>query len=372
MHLADLTTPAALVDLDRFEVNCARMAERASDLGVRLRPHVKTHKCVEAARIQIRGHFGGITVSTLAEARGFADAGFRDITYAVPIAPQKLGDVVEIDSRIDRLSVLIDQMATITAIEEVARTHSSQFSVWLKIDCGLHPAGIDPGSHHAITLATRLQNSVHIDFRGALTHAGQSYGAVDHEGARAAARDECATILRFTERLAEAGVGIPEISIGSTPTMTAAENLDGIDEIRPGNYAFFDVFQASIGSCALDHIAFSVLATVVSVQPEKRRAVIDAGALALSKDRGPTHIDPGCGFGRIVATRDQHPLPGLHLTSISQEHGVIEGPGTEALRPGTHLRVLPNHSCLAAACFQKHHVLRGVEIVNEWRPFRGW
>jgi D-serine deaminase-like pyridoxal phosphate-dependent protein len=154
--------------------------------------------------------------------------------------------------------------------------------------------------------------------------------------------------------------------------MTAADSLDGIDEIRPGNYAFFDAFQATIGSCSLDAVAFSVLATVVSAFPEQHRAVIDAGALALSKDPGPTHVDPDCGFGRIVTVDDQHPLPGLHLISLSQEHGGIEGPGTAALRPGTRLRILPNHSCLTAACFDRYHVVRGTEIVDEWRPFRVW
>ncbi len=128
------------------------------------------------------------------------------------------------------------------------------------------------------------------------------------------------------KRLAKAKIEVPDTSIGSTPTISAARNLEGIGEVRPGNYAFFDVFQSAIGSCASRDVAFSVLATVVSVHPEEQRAVIDAGALALSKDPGPTHVDPDCGFGRIVAVEDQHPLPGLRLTSVSQEHGEIEGP----------------------------------------------
>jgi len=372
MKTKDLSTPGALIDLDRLERNALRMADRAHDLGVRLRPHVKTHKCVEAVRIQTRDHFGGITVSTMAEARGFAAAGFRDITYAVPVAPQRLSEVVELNSKIDRLAVLIDHMETITAIEEIGRVHAAVFPVWLKIDCGLHRAGVDPESERAIALATRLQNSLHIDFRGVLTHAGQSYTATSREEVLATAREECAVTRSFIERLAKANIEVPEVSIGSTPTMTSVEDLDGIDEIRPGNYVFFDAFQTAIGSCAIGEVAFSVLATVVSVHPEEQRAVIDAGALALSKDPGPTHIDPDCGFGRIVAVEDQHPLPGLRLSSLSQEHGVLEGPGTNALRPGTLLRILPNHSCLAAACFESYQVVRGTEIVDEWRPFRGW
>jgi D-serine deaminase-like pyridoxal phosphate-dependent protein len=372
MSIAELDTPCALVDLDRLEANATAMAERAHRLGVRLRPHVKTHKCVEAARIQTSGHFGGITVSTMAEARGFADAGFADITYAVPVAPQKLAEVVEINARIDRLAVLVDHVVTIQAIEEVARAYSVVLPVWLKLDCGLHRAGVDPESDRAVALAGRLVRSPQIDFRGVLTHAGQSYAARNRREAAAISRDEVAVARSFVDRLAEAEIAVPEVSIGSTPTMTAAQTLEGVDEIRPGNYAFFDAFQAAIGSCNLADVAFSVVATVISSFPEQQRAVIDAGALALSKDPGPTHVDPGCGYGRIVAVEDQHPLPGFRLTSLSQEHGVVEGPGTAALRPGTRLRILPNHSCLAAACFDRYHVLRSSDIVDEWRPIRGW
>lgn len=372
MRIKDLRTPCAVVDLDRLEHNAGRMSDRARELGVRLRPHVKTHKCIEAAKIQTRGQFGGITVSTLAEAAGFADAGFRDITYAVPVAPQRLDEIVEINARIDRLAVIVDHITTILAIEEIARGHSTSLSVWLKFDSGFGRAGVDPESSHAGELAARLHRSPRIDFRGILTHAGQSYRSMDREQALAVAARECSASRAFATKLAEDGVEVPEISIGSTPTMTAAVNLDGIDEIRPGNYSFFDVFQASIGSCTIVDIAFSVVATVISAFPDRQQAVIDAGALALSKDPGPTHVDPDCGFGRIVALEDQHPLPGLRITSLSQEHGVIEGPGTVALRPGTRLRILPNHSCLAAACFDRYRVVRGTEVIDEWHPFRGW
>jgi len=372
MHLNDLPTPSAIADLDRFERNADRMAARAHELGVRLRPHVKTHKCVEAARMQVKGHFGGITVSTLAEARGFADSGFRNITYAVPVAPQKLPEAIEIGSTIDHLAVLVDHIITIQAIEEISASNSIRLPVWLKIDSGLNRAGVNPESERAVVLAARLAGSRNIDFRGVLTHAGQSYEATCETEVLSVAREEVAVTRAFIKRLAEAKIEVPEVSIGSTPTISAAKSLDGIDEVRPGNYVFFDIFQASIGSCTLSDIAFSILATVVSVHPEEQRAVIDSGALALSKDPGPTHVDPDCGFGRIVAVEDQHPLPGIRLTSISQEHGEIRGPGTAALRPGTRLRILPNHSCLAAACFERYHVVRGTEIVDQWRPFRGW
>lgn len=348
------------------------MAEHAHALGVRLRPHVKTHKCIEGARIQTAGAFGGITVSTLAEARGFADAGFSDITYAVPVAPQKLDEVVAINSRIERLAVIVDHVDTVTAIDEWAAADRVVLPVWLKLDCGLHRAGVDPASDDAVAIARRLARSPHIDFCGLLTHAGQSYEATSRAEAAAFAVDERAAARALSARLAAADIAAPALSVGSTPTMTAADDLTGIDEIRPGNYAFFDAFQAAIGSCALDDVAFSVLATVVSVFPERHRAVIDAGALALSKDPGPTHVDPDCGFGRLVGVEDRRPLPGLRLTSLSQEHGVVEGPGAATLRPGARVLVIPNHSCLAAACFDRYHVVRGSRVVDEWRPIRGW
>ena len=372
MHLNDLQTPCALIDLDRFEANCAAMADTAHRLGVRLRPHVKTHKTIQGARIQTRGHFGGITVSTLAEARGFANAGFQDITYAVPVAPQRLPEIVDLNARIDRLSVIADHIVTVQAIEEIAAAHDTALPVWLKVDCGLHRAGVDPESDQAAALAGRLARSPRVDFRGILTHAGQSYGAANRDETLAVARDERSVSHSFVDRLAEEDIAVPAVSIGSTPTMIAVENLDGIDEIRPGNYACFDAFQAAIGSCGLDDIAFSVLVTVVSAFPEEERAVIDGGALALSKDPGPTHVDADCGFGVVVAVEDQHPLPGLRLTSLSQEHGVVKGPGSAALRPGTRLRILPNHSCLAAACFDRFDIIRGNDVVGEWRSLRGW
>jgi len=172
--------------------------------------------------------------------------------------------------------------------------------------------------------------------------------------------------------LRDLGVPVAEVSVGSTPTVRAIDDLAGVTEIRPGNYLFFDAFQTAIGSCELDDVAFSALATVISVHPEHGRAVVDAGALALSKDPGPTHVDPDCGFGRTMAVEDQHPLPGLRVASLTQEHGTLTGPGVEALRPGTRVRIIPNHSCLSAACFESYLVLRGTEVVDEWRPARGW
>ncbi len=368
MRIGDLSTPCALVDFEAVDRNTRRMAERMTRLGVKLRPHVKTHKCVEAARLQVRGHFGGITVSTLAEARHFARAGFRDITYAFPLAIPRIAEAAELARSIDRLNVLIDHEATLAALE----ASGFRFSAFLKVDCGDHRAGVDPSRLESVELARRLSRAA--DFRGILTHAGHSYACRNADEIRVLAAQERDVMVAFAKRLRAAGVEVREISVGSTPTMSHAENLDGVTEARPGNYVFYDAFQASIGSCAPEDAALSVLATVVSHYPSQNKLMIDAGALALSKDTGARHVAPDCGFGAMLSL-DGRRLPELRLTDLSQEHG--QARGVEPLRferypVGAKLRIVPNHSCLTAAMHDRYHVVRGANVVAEWKPVKGW
>jgi D-serine deaminase-like pyridoxal phosphate-dependent protein len=372
VNIDALQTPSALIDLDRLEANAKRMAEKALRLGVRLRPHVKTHKCIEVARIQTDLHFGGVTVSTLAEAQAFASGGFNDMSYAVPIAPQKISKAAELHKEIGNLNLLVDHPDTVRAVEEFASSSKTHLPVFLEIDCGGGRSGVDPASDVAQLLVRRLADSDSIDFRGLLSHAGHAYRARSRDDAYEVACEERNLMTAFAAEVRDLGIELPEVSVGSTPTLRAIDDLTGISEARPGNYVFFDAIQVALGSCDLDDVAFSVLATVISIDVEQMRAVIDAGALALSMDPGPTHVDPDCGFGLPVTLEDQHPLPGLRIVGLTQEHGTLVGPGIEALNPGTRIRILPNHSCLSAACFDRYHVLRGSEIVDEWHPVRGW
>jgi len=348
------------------------MAEKALRLGVRLRPHVKTHKCIEAARIQTDLHFGGLTVSTLAEAQAFAAGGFNDITYAVPIAPQKIADAADLHAEIGTLNLLIDHPETLRALEEVVESRKTCLPVLLEIDCGGGRSGVDPASDIAQVLVRRLADSEAIEFRGLLTHAGHAYLARSRSQVYEIACEERNLMTAFAAEIRDLGIDLPEVSIGSTPTLRAIDDLSGVTEARPGNYLFYDAIQVALGTCDLDDVAFSVLATVISVDSEHGRAIVDAGALALSMDPGPTHIEPEGGFGLPVTLEDQHPLPGLRLVTLTQEHGMLIGPGVQALQPGTRLRILPNHSCLSASCFDRYRVVRGTEVVDEWHPVRGW
>ena len=374
MHIEDLPTPSAVVDLDRLERNCERMSERMRALGVRLRPHVKTHKCAEAARLQVRGHFGGITVSTLAEARAFAAAGFADITYAVPIAPARIAEAAELARRIERLALLVDHEAVVGELEACAAAQGVRLRVLLKIDCGYHRAGVDPAAESSVPLAARLARSPYLDFAGVLTHAGHAYHARDAAEAATVAAQERDVMVAFAVRLREAGIEVAEVSVGSTPTMCAATDLTGVTEARPGNYAFFDAFQTAIGSCTLSDAAFFVLASVIGSYPARGEVLLDTGALALSKDEGPRHVDAECGYGVLVHPLSRRPRRGLRLAALSQEHGHVRG-ATEAVAAqpiGTKVMVVPNHSCLAAALHERFAVVRGETVVDEWRPVRGW
>ena len=368
MLLDRVTTPAFLVDRAVVARNCARMLEKATASGVAFRPHVKTHKSVEIGRMQHAGVVGWITVSTLAEAEHFARDGFRDMTYAVPIGPDKLARAAALAQRIDRLSVLIDSEDALRALESFAAGHGVLFDVFLKVDCGYHRAGVDPESPDSVRLAMALARSESVRFQGLLTHAGHSYHARDVEEIRRVAAEESGSLTRFRALLAAEGLGDARRSIGSTPTAAVVERFSECDEVRPGNYVFFDAFQAAIGSCTLADCAVSVLTTVVGSYPERGTLIVDAGALALSKDAGPDHIDPQFGYG-LVCDVDLHPLP-MRLVALSQEHGKVAA--STHVPIGTRLRIIPNHSCLTAAMFDVYHVMDRGKVVDQWKPGMGW
>lgn len=358
---SQLTTPAFLVDKTIVQRNCDRMRKKAAASKVIFRPHVKTHKVVEIGRMQHGGESGPITASTLAEVEHFAGAGFRDITYAVPIPPEKLERAAAVAKRIERLNILIDSFEALEAIE----SFGFAFDVFLKVDCGYHRAGVDPDDPASAVLAQRLFDSRLVRFRGLLTHAGHSYAATNIGDIRAVAKQETDALTQFREKV---HLNLMR-SVGSTPTASVVHHFSDCEEVRPGNYVFYDAFQATIGSCRFEDVAVSVLATVVGSYPERQTMIVDAGALALSKDLGPDHVNPRFGFG-ILCDLKLKPLATMKLVSLSQEHGKIATP--QPFPVGTQLRIVPNHSCLTAAMYDRYHVVEGGRVVGEWRPARGW
>ena len=339
------------------------MREKARASAVAFRPHAKTHKTIEIARMQHGGATGPITVSTLAEAEFYGDAGFEDVTYGVPITPNKLDRAAALARRI-RFNVLIDSAEGLRGLEETGE----KFNAFLKVDCGYHRAGVDPNDPDSVRLTTAMAQSKTVQFQGLLTHAGHSYHAKTIEEIRRVAAEETAALSRFRSLL-PGELQNSVRSVGSTPTLSVVERFTDCDEVRPGNYVFFDAFQATIGSCAMDDVAVSVLTTVVGSYPDRNNLIVDAGALALSKDTGPDHVDPHFGYG-VVCDLGLNPLP-LRLIALSQEHGKIEGDAAP-YPVGTQLRIIPNHSCLTAAMYDRYYAIEDGRVVGEWRPVRGW
>lgn len=357
MRLDEIPTPALVLDLDVLDANLERMARRLQRLGVTVRPHVKTHKCVEIARRQKRLGAVGFTVSTLAEARAFAAAGFEDLTWAFPLILNRVDELAQIDAT---LRLLVDSPEAVGAL----RASGRPCHVWLKVDCGYHRAGVDPSSAYAVELARRIADSRVLVFDGILTHAGHSYQGRGREDLRRVAEEERRVMVEFAERLRGKGIAVPGVSVGSTPTMSVTEGLTGVTEARPGNYAFYDYTQCCLGSCKVSDVAVTVLASVVSAQPGASHSVIDAGALSLSRDSGAGWVEPKS-FGRLLG-EDGGVDPETWVTSLSQEHGILN----RRLPVGTRLRILPNHSCLVVPNFERYHVVRRGRVVERWEILR--
>ncbi|HYG11245.1 MAG TPA: alanine racemase [Pyrinomonadaceae bacterium] len=373
MNLSELPTPALVLDVRRVRRNAERMQTRVAEMGARLRPHIKTHKCVEVARLQTSARSPALTVSTLAEARWFAARGFTDLTYAVPIEPGKFAAAIELARDCERLALLTDDADIPARLNAEARAENVKLDLFLKVDCGYHRCGVEPQTREAVEIPRRIAEASHLRFAGILTHAGHSYHSRSLEELRRIARHERDVMVEFAATLRAADIPVPVVSIGSTPTVSTVEHLEGVDEARPGNYIFFDAFQATLGSCSFEDCALTVLASVVHRDATRRKVVIDAGAIALSKDRGAVDSDPTCGYGRVLDLegRDLN----LRVASLSQEHGIVETPDDALfarLTVGTRLRILANHSCLTAAQHPHYNVFDGERIVDRWQIQRGW
>jgi D-serine deaminase-like pyridoxal phosphate-dependent protein len=372
-QLQDLKTPSLILDVERVRRNAARVCEIAGRNNARLRPHIKTHKCVEVARIQTAGLDGALTVSTLAEAEAFTRHGFSDFTYAVPIEPGKFAEAIDLIRRGVRLNLITDSAEIPELLDNAARTAGMRIPLFLKVDCGSHRCGVEPQTKEAVEIPRLIADSPNLDFAGILTHAGHAYDAHSKIEVAAVASSERDLMIELAERLRHESIEVQTISIGSTPTIQHVDHLQGIDEIRPGNYIFFDAFQATLGSCSFADCALTVLGAVIHRDHGRKKVVIDAGAIALSKDRGAVGIDGRCGYGRVLDL-DGNDL-NIRIESLSQEHGVCEVSDDatfESLKIGSRVRVLANHSCLTAAQHSHYQVFEHGRIVDSWEIHRGW
>ncbi len=355
------------------------MKARAAAAKLLLRPHLKTAKCLEVARLATQQDQPALTLSTLAEARYFAAGGFTDLTYAVGLTPQKVAEVAALLNQGVGLTCLTDNLAALPLLAGEARRAGVTLPLLIEIDCGGGRAGVDADGAELLALGRAIAVNPALELRGVLTHAGQSYACGSILEIAAVAELERSAVVRAAQRLRAAGLSCAVVSAGSTPTAVHARDFTGLTEIRPGVYCFYDMDQQGIGSCGPQDQALSVLATVIGHNPRRGRILIDAGALALSKDLSAGAFFDHLGYGLVCPEGSLTPLPGLYVSEAHQEHGMIaarSGALPYARLPvGQRVRILLNHACITAAAYDRYHLVDGgatPRVVGHWSRLRGW
>lgn len=365
MMLDDLPTPCLVLDRTILQRNIRAMAAALARLKVPLRPHMKTAKSIDVARLATAGQPGGITVSTLAEAEYFLGHGITDILYAVGITPQKLEQVARLNEAGAQIIVVTDDLD----IAGMIGAHPRPPRTLIEIDSGEERGGVDPDSERLTELAARLGGCL----AGVLTHAGHSYAGRNVKEIARIAEAERRAVTTAAQRLREAGRRVDIVSAGSSPTARHAENFAGVTEIRAGVYMFGDLFQSEIETHGDDAIAVTVLTSVIGRRPG--RILVDAGGLALSKDRSTEATPHDYGFGLALDIDGRRTLGQATVRKAYQEHGVIalDPDHPVDLPVGARLRIAPNHTCMTAAAHDRYFVVDGgQEVVAVWHRVNGW
>lgn len=321
-----IDTPAAVVDLDRLERNLERWQRYADEAGLRNRPHVKTHRCVEIARRQIALGAAGITCQKLGEAEVMVDAGIEDVLIPYNILGEAKLERLRALAHRARIAVSVDSEQLLSGLA------GADVGVLVECDTGLGRAGVQT-PEAAVALAQAIARTSGLRFEGFLTYP---------------------VLARTVSFLSEAcaGVDAPTVSVGGTPTMWTAHELTPlVTEYRVGNYAFYDRNSVAAGAATLDDVALTVHATVVS-RPTRERAILDAGSKALTSDPGPDDF-----FGEILEA------PRSRIVFLNEEHAYVEVGEGDELELGQRVRVVPNHACVVTNLFDELHV----EPEGVWR-----
>jgi len=360
----EISKPTLLIDKDKCIQNIAFMAAKAKHFKLGFRPHFKTHQSAVIGELFRKFGVETITVSSVTMAKYFAENGWNDITIAFPINIREIDEINMLAQRI-KLNLLVDNLVTLEFLENNLQ---SRTDIFIKIDTAYHRAGILWDNTEEIdSLINFLTESKKLIFKGILTHAGHSYNAKSIEEIKTIHQD---TMFKMASVKLKYYNRFPSmiVSIGDTPCCSVCEDFDGIDEIRPGNFVFYDVMQYNMGSCNFDEIAIAVACPVVSTNPSRKELIIYGGSVHFSKesmiDKNKRKIYglpvqlTGSGWGK--------PIPDSYVTALSQDHGIIKTnfDFVKTTKPGNIIGILPVHSCLTAHQLQNFHDLNGDVIAT--------
>ncbi|MBI4928452.1 MAG: alanine racemase, partial [Anaerolineae bacterium] len=346
------------------------MAGKARKAGVHFRPHFKTHQSTIIGEWFRDEGVQAITVSSLDMAEYFARAGWDDITLAFSVNLRQMDGLNALGRRI-HLGLLVESLESVDAL---AQRIQSPVDLWIKVDSGAHRTGLSPDNVDLfIALASRAQASPHLRLSGLLTHAGHTYAAGGPQPIVAAYQSSLSSLLSLRDQLAAHGLTGLSISVGDTPGCTLSDDLGPVDEIRPGNFTFFDAQQLTAGVCAWQNVAVALACPVVALHPERSEAVVYGGAIHLSKDS--CRVGSQVSYGLVClpeGPRWSAPVAGAWVDRLSQEHGILHlpAPTLAALRVGDLVCILPAHSCLTAQCMGAYLTLQGHPIAMMPNPYR--
>ena len=345
--------------------NIARVQALATDAGVRLRPHAKTHKSPVVARWQLDAGAVGIACAKIGEAEVFADAGITNIRLPYPVNPVNAPRLLALMDRA-AISIIVDHPEVVRGWSDAMRIAGRTLDVLVKVDVGFHRCGIDPGAD-PLAFITATAALPGLALGGLLSHAGHAYHAASEDALRAIARDEAALLADLRQRAFASGIALDEISVGATPTLRFSAGQTGITELRPGNYVYFDRTQVALGAASLDDCALTVLATVVSKHPG--RIVLDCGSKTLTNDQA-RGISPAAGYGAVLAGESdaldyaREIDEALTIERLSEEHATVRVTGATRLEPGDRVRVVPNHSCVVSNLVDVVRLVDGDQVIE--------
>jgi len=358
-------SPTLVLDLEICKRNIQAMAAKSRRHNIFFRPHFKTHQSAAVAEWFREQGTSAITVSSVSMATYFADHGWNDITIAFPANLPEAEDINRLAERIS-LNLLIES-------EETAQYFADHLTAgcgfFIKIDTGYHRTGIDPAHLPMIDLVLKAATGSKLKFKGFLTHSGHTYHASSRQELEQTSSSAAEKLFRLKKHYSRQYPDL-KLSIGDTPSCSQLPIPDGIDEIRPGNFVFYDVMQFALGSCTLRDIAVALACPVVAVHHNRMQAVIYGGAVHLSKESTLLPPDPQAIFGLAVRWNgnkwDSSELLGK-VSNLSQEHGIISL--TQAgcnLKLGDLVAILPVHSCLTAHLMRRYFTLAGsvIETMN--------